>query len=131
MIVLDTHALVWWVAGNDQLSSAAAKAIENARAHGSILISAISAWEIAMLVQADRLELVADVDRWLLTVAEIPTVRFIPVDNEIATHSVFLPGQLHRDPADRIIIATARRESTALVTGDGKIQRYPHVRTIW
>lgn len=133
MIVLDTHALLWWVNGDGRLSARAAEAIasERQQAAGRILISTISAWEIAMLVRAGRLDLTTDVDRWLETVDEVPQVEFVPLGNELALHSVFLPGEFRRDPADRIIVATARREPAPLVTADAKIQGYPHVATIW
>jgi PIN domain nuclease of toxin-antitoxin system len=68
---------------------------------------------------------------WLATVKTIPTVRFLSVDIEIAVKSVELPGSFHKDPADRIIVATARNHALALVTADERIRAYPHVRTIW
>ena len=73
----------------------------------------------------------ADVAVWLATVAAIDGVVFVPVDNAIAIDAVNLPGELHRDPADRIIAATARSLDAAVVTGDAKLRAYPHIRTIW
>ena len=131
MIVLDTHALVWWVSGDAALSKKAVKAIEREQADGAIIISAISAWEIAMLVAYGRLVLSMDVSSWLATVADIEAVRFVPVDVEIAAKSVELPGEFHKDPADRMIVATARKLAVPLVTKDDKILSYPHVKTIW
>ena len=131
MIVLDTHTLVWWVTGDAELSKKAMKAIEREQAGGAIIISAISAWEIAMLVAHGRLVLAMDVNSWLATVAEIEGVRFLPVDVEIAAKSVELPGVFHKDPADRMIVATARKLAVPLVTKDDKITNYPHVKTIW
>ena len=133
MIVLDTHALVWWVNGGGELSTDAAAAInrEQAPEDGIILVSSISAWEIAMLVGRDRLTLTMNVDDWLETVAEIPGVRFVPVDNEIGVESTRLPGEFHKDPADRIIVALARHFNIPLVTADDKIRRYRHAHTIW
>lgn len=61
----------------------------------------------------------------------IEGVRFVPIDNEVAIQSVRLPGEFHPDPADRMIVALARRLSTVLITGDAKIQAYKHVKTIW
>ena len=58
-------------------------------------------------------------------------MRFLPVDVEIATKSVELPGEFHKDPADRIIVATARKLAAPLITKDDKIRAYPHVKTIW
>ncbi|WP_175691868.1 type II toxin-antitoxin system VapC family toxin, partial [Burkholderia anthina] len=91
MIVLDTHALVWWVAGDPSLSKKARSAIDRARAEGTLAASAISAWEIAMLVRNDRLALTMDVDAWLATVAQIDGMRFVPVDADIAAKSADLP----------------------------------------
>ena len=110
MIVIDTHVLVWWVSESGTLSTAAKRALKNATKSGSeVLISSISAWEIAMLVEKGRLVLSMDVERWLDEVAQIDGVRFVPVDNEIGIKSAVLPGTFHKDPADRMIVATARK----------------------
>ncbi|AYD66076.1 type II toxin-antitoxin system VapC family toxin [Achromobacter sp. B7] len=131
MIVLDTHALLWWVSGDSQLSRAAREAIDAEGQDGEILISAITAWEVAMLVKAGRLALTMDAADWLDTVVQVPAVRFVPVDVRISVQSVELPGEFHKDPADRLIVATARHLSAPLVTADSKIRDYPHVQTIW
>jgi PIN domain nuclease of toxin-antitoxin system len=131
VIVLDTHALVWWVSGDDTLSRKARQAIEQELAGGEIVVSAISAWEIAMLVEREKLVLSMEVERWLSTVAQIEAVRIVPVDVEISIKSVNLPGEFHKDPADRMIVATARKFAIPLVTKDEKIRAYPHVKTIW
>ena len=131
MIVLDTHALVWWVTGDPTLSKRAKTAIERELVGGEILVSSISAWEIAMLVEREKLVLSMDVGSWLAAVANIGAVRFVAVDPEIAVKSVELPGDFHKDPADRMIVATARKFSVSLVTKDEKIRAYAHVRTIW
>ena len=131
MIVLDTHALVWWVTGDAELSANARAAIKKELNGGEIIVSSISAWEIAMLVAREKLVLTVDVDAWLAAVAEIEVVRFVPVNNEIAVRSVSLPGEFHKDPADRMIVATARVLAVPLVTKDEKMRAYPHVKTIW
>lgn len=133
MIVLDTHVLVWWVNGDSGLSEIAKSAIEKETQDddGLILISSISAWEIAMLVHKGRLTLATNVDDWLTTVQEIEGVRFVPVDNEVAIQSTRLPGDFHPDPADRMIVALARHMSAPLVTADEKIRAYRHLKTIW
>lgn len=131
MIVLDTHTLVWWVSGDPLLSERARTAIEREQPDGDIIVSSISAWEIAMLVERGKLVLTMDVDSWLSTVAQIDAVHFHPVDVEIATKSVDLPGDFHKDPADRMIVATARKLAVPLVTKDDKIRAYAHVKTIW
>jgi PIN domain nuclease of toxin-antitoxin system len=132
LILLDTHCLFWWV-NDDQgkLSADASAAIAAERPGGEILISSITAWEVAMLVARGRLGLSMDTAAWLATVQEIEEVKFIPVDNEIAVQAVTLPAEFHKDPADRLIVATARKFGVPLVTADEKIRGYPHVRTIW
>ena len=131
VIVLDTHALVWWVTGDAELSKKAKAVIEREQDSGEIIVSAISAWEITMLVEKGRLILSMDVSSWLATVAEIERVKFLPVDMVIANKSVALPGEFHKDPADRMIVATSRKLAVPIVTKDEKIRSYPHVKTIW
>ena len=131
MIVLDTHTMVWWVSGDPLLSKRARTAIEREQPDGDIIVSSISAWEIAMLVERGKLVLSMDVGSWLSTVAQIDAVRFLPVEVEVATKSVDLPGDFHKDPADRMIVATARKLAVPLVTKDDKIRAYAHVKTIW
>lgn len=132
MIVLDTHTLVWWASGiKAQVSVAAMEAIEAEMPGGDIFVSSISAWELAMLVDRGRIDLSMDIERWLSVVGQIEAVRFVPMDNEIALKSVALPGEFHKDPADRIIVATARKFAAPLVTADDRIRAYPHVKTIW
>jgi len=132
LIVLDTHALIWWVNDDRQLSPRARKAIEKEfRGDAQLLVSAISAWEIAMLVARGRLALTMDIDDWLATVASIDGVAFVPVDTDLAVQSVRLPGVFHQDPADRMIVALARHYAAPLVTADEKIRGYRHVKTVW
>lgn len=132
MIVLDTHALLWWASGErEALSAAAARAIDAELAGGQIMVSSISAWELAMLVDRGRVALSMDIEEWLSVVSQVEAVSFVPVDNEIGVKSVALPGAFHKDPADRIIVATARKLAAPLVTADEEIRRYPHVRTLW
>ncbi|WP_323118029.1 type II toxin-antitoxin system VapC family toxin [Burkholderia alba] len=113
------------------LSRKARGAIERACGEDELVISSISAWEIAMRVRSERLVLTMETDTWLATVAKIDGVRFAPVDAEIAARSATLPGEFHKDPADRMIVATARRFAAPLVTRDEKIRAYPHVKTVW
>jgi PIN domain nuclease of toxin-antitoxin system len=130
VLILDTHVLLWWVNGDaGQLSAPARAAIEAERAAGEIGICAITAWEIAMLVKHGRLVLAMDVEAWLNLVASL--VSLLPVDRKIAVKSVDLPGDFHKDPADRMIVATARHFGAALVTADEKIRDYPHLKTVW
>jgi len=132
MIMLDTHVLLWWLSGSDLLSVSAAKAIRKTLAQDSeVIVSAISTWEVSMLIDKGRLVLSMDVESWFDEAAQIDGVRFVPVDNEISIKSTLLPGNFHKDPADRIIVATARKLAVPLVTADEKIRNYEHVKTIW
>ena len=131
MIVLDTHVWVWWVSNPDQLSSGARIAIDQSMADSKVFISSISGWEIAMLVARGRLELTMPVRDWIAISEGLSFLHFVPVTNNIAIKSVQLPGELHGDPADRLIVATALSMGSALVTKDEKILNYPHVKTIW
>lgn len=131
MIVLDTHALLWWVNDPSTLSKPAKKAIDASVKSKSIHVSCISSWEIALLVARDRLRLALDVRDWLCRCEALPFLTFVPVSNAIAVESVRLPDFPHADPADRIIAATALSLGAALVTKDDKLHRYPHIKTIW
>jgi PIN domain nuclease of toxin-antitoxin system len=84
-----------------------------------------------MLISKGRLILSMDIESWLDEVAQIDGVRFVPVDTEIGIKSTALPGEFHKDPADRMIVATARKLAIPLVTADEKIIEYEFVRTIW
>lgn len=131
MIVLDTHAWIWWLANPDEISRAAREAIDRAKEKEEVLISSISSWEIALLVRKGRLELTMPVEDWVERSEALPFIQFVPLDNRIALRSNHLPGEIHDDPADRIIIATAQTLGVPLVSKDTRIRDYPHVETIW
>lgn len=131
MIVLDTHVWVLFVSNPELLSERAKRSLDAAIEERGILISSISAWEVALLVAKKRLKLTLDVIDWIAKSEVLPFIKFIPVDNAVAIKSVSLPQPLHNDPADRIIIATAISMGSPLVTKDEKILKYPHVQTIW
>jgi len=131
MIVLDTHAWIWFASNPEILSRKAKKAVDLAVKKKSVLVSSISVWEVALLVKKKRLELSMDVADWIAKSENLPFIQFIPVSNSIAVKSVNLPPPLHPDPADRIIIATALSIGAPLVTKDKKIAAYSHVKTIW
>lgn len=132
MLLLDTHALLWWASGaHECLSAKALESIDSQVQDASILVSAISTWEIAVLQQKGRIALALDVSAWLQTLRLVPRIKIIDVDSEIAVASAQLPGDFHTDPADRMIVATARRLGIPLITADEKIRAYPHVMTVW
>jgi len=129
--LLDTHVWVWWVSDPGRLSAPARLAIEKARSGDGVLVSSISVWEVAMLVVRGRLVLTIPVEEWVTRCEAVPGLRFVPVDPAIALRSVNLPGLLHPDPADRIIVATALEKKARLITKDARLQAYPYVHTVW
>jgi len=131
MIVLDTHTWIWFISKPEVLSKRAKKAVSAAVKEKSVLISSISAWEVALLVIKKRLTLSLDVTDWIAKSEGLPFIQFIEISNAIAIKSVNLPQPLHPDPADRIIIATALSVGVPLVTKDKKLLNYPYVKTIW
>jgi PIN domain nuclease of toxin-antitoxin system len=131
VIVLDTHVWVWFTSNPELLSKAAKKAINVSMEQKAIFISSISAWEVALLAAKKRLKLTIDVTDWITKSERLPFLQFVPVDNSVAVKSVNLPQPLHKDPADRIIIATAITIGAPVVTKDKKLLDYPHVKTIW
>lgn len=92
-------------------------------------VSAISCWEVVKLVEYSRLTLPCPVDEWLDTALAYPGVRFLELTPRICVESTQLPGEFHRDPADQIIVATARVHNCSIVTIDSKIRAYSHVVT--
>ena len=129
MIVLDTHVWVWWLHGDERITRTQAEIIQ-ANEEDVIGVSAISCSEIAKLVDNGRLELPVSLEKWFEQVVNYPGVRIIELTPEISMESTRLPGEFHRDPADQIIVATARVHNCPLVTSDERILDYPHVKTI-
>jgi PIN domain nuclease of toxin-antitoxin system len=97
---------------------------------GGLGVSAISCWEIAKLVQLKRIVLPLPTVAWLDEALSYPNVRLLPLTPAIAADATALPGIFHKDPADQIIVATARIHSVSLLTADQKIRAYPHVQTL-
>ena len=124
MPVLDTHVLIWLVNGSARLGARAKRAIERAGRNNEIFVSAITPMEIGMLVAKSRLALSKDVLDWINEALTQPGIALLPLSPEIAIGSTRLPGSPHGDPADRVIIATARQLGVPLVTADRKILAY-------
>ena len=132
MIGLDTHTLIWWLADKRKLSAKARRLIDKESTRpGSLCVSSISIWEISMLVLKQRLAFTRNLEDWISNVEAVDAIRFIPVSNRIALRSTQLPAPMHKDPADRIIIATMRELGTVLVTADERIRGYPLISTWW
>ncbi len=129
MIVLDTHTWVWWVHEDERLTQAQRELI-SANEADLIGVSAISCWEIAKLVEYGRLDLSSPLEEWFNQALNYPGVQLLALTPEIAIESTRLPDEFHREPADQIIVATARVYECPLVTSDDKILNYPHVATV-
>ena len=129
MIVLDTHVWIWWVHGDERLTSTQAEVIA-AHETDAIGVSAISCWEVAKLIEYGRLSLPCSLREWFEQALSYPAVFLCALTPQTVIESTQLPGDFHRDPADQMIVATARVHRCALLTSDAKILRYPHVETI-
>jgi PIN domain nuclease of toxin-antitoxin system len=123
-LLLDTHAAIW-ITEDQPIASGAVEAIDAAyRAGSTVFVSAITAWEIGLLVSRNRLNLVARPERWFQRLLAIPGVRLADLSPDILIASSFLPGQPPRDPADRILLATARDLGATLITRDRLLLKY-------
>ena len=124
-LLLDTHVWLWLLAGDaGRLGTGALAAIAAATAAGGIHVSAISPWEVAMLESKGRIRLHTDCLSWVRAGLAAPGTRLVPLTPEIAVGSAHLPGVFHGDPADRILVATARTHDLTLVTKDERILAY-------
>lgn len=131
MIVLDTHIQIWWAEDNNRLTARQRSAIESERrGSGLIGISPISCIEVARLAAASLIELPTDALTWIRRLMNYPSVHLLPITPEIAVRAYSLPEPFHRDPADRILVATAIELDCPLLTSDQRIVQYPHVDTI-
>ena len=128
MILLDTHIWIWWVNNDLLLKSKYRSFLEYS--HERTAINIISCWEIAKAVETGKLQLKIPVAQWLQIAIESSSVTVIPLDNSIILDSTSLPGNFHKDPADQLIVATARTQGLLLLTADEKILKYPFVKIL-
>jgi PIN domain nuclease of toxin-antitoxin system len=117
-LLLDTHTLLWMVEAHPRLGAKAAKALNRAAREDRIAVSAITPWEVAMLVSKKRIDLQQDPLAWVNAALSLPGTHLVPLEPEIAVGSTRLPFDMHPDPADRILVATARHLGATLVTAD-------------
>jgi PIN domain nuclease of toxin-antitoxin system len=129
VILLDTHVLIWARDDSKRLSRDAASAIRRARHDGGLAISDISLWEIATLFASGKIHGYGTVEASVRVLIEDVSVR--PITPEIAALATQFPDEYSRDPADRVIGATARAEGLTLVTRDENIRRSPLLKTVW
>ena len=130
MIVLNTHVWWWTVSEPAQLSRKARQLITKMPPEQRAIAS-ISIWEFAMMVTRGRIELTISPDEWLDYAINKIGLTILELNSKIALESCNLPGNFHKDPADRIIVATARIHNMTLITKDQKIIDYPYVEAVW
>jgi PIN domain nuclease of toxin-antitoxin system len=128
VIVLDTHAWIWWRADPGRLSEPAVAAIARADRIG---VSSISAWEVGMLVRRGRISVDRDVDRWVRQALAEARITVLAPSAEVALAAALLSDEFPGDPADRLIYAAARQSGASLVTRDAGISRFDPARVVW
>lgn len=129
--LLDTHVWIWWHMRPDNLSRKVFRLIGDDRRYDELLLSAISPWEFSKLLEKGRLGVSCDPERWLEAALAIPKLRLVPLSPLLAYRSTVLPRPFHNDPADQILVATAREENAVILTKDERIHAYKHVRSLW
>ena len=129
MIILDTHIWVWWVHGDHRLSPSAYAALDS-HASSGIVISAISFWEVALLITKQHLRVAYPLEEWIERAATYPGIRIQPLTHTVCVDACTLPGAFHNDPADRFLVATARELRCPLITEDARILDYHYVNAI-
>ena len=131
LLLLDTHCWLWAQLGLvQQLSRAALEAIRNSESEGNLRISVISIWELAMLEKKGRIALPMNIRTWVDQALSKPGISVTPLTPEIMIESVHLPGEVHGDPADRMLAATARVLAATLITQDAQLIRYSKLRHV-
>jgi PIN domain nuclease of toxin-antitoxin system len=128
VILLDTHIWLWWVQRDSRLTPRLEEVLRAHEADG-LGVSVFSCWEVANLVRGGRLALPLPTREWLSTALAYPGVELLPLSLDVVVDANELPGDFHKDPADRLIVATARIHDCMLLTADAKILAYPHVKT--
>lgn len=128
--LLDTHILLWWFERNPRLTDEQREVLERASVEAPLLLSDISLWEIATLFSLGRLKFDMPLEEWLSRATAAPLVEKYRITPDIARQVAQLPDTFHRDPADRIIVSTARTTGATLLTADKKIIESKLVSTL-
>lgn len=123
-LLLDTHVLVWLMQGDTRVSVSIRQAIGKAATEDCVLVSAITPWEIGLLVAKKRMDLGMEVQAWVDRALSLPGMVLVPLLPAIAISSTRLPWDMHPDPADRILVATALHIGATLITADEQLLRY-------
>ena len=130
MILLDTHAWIWAHSSAELLSPKAKKTIKNTPTDQRAIAS-ISIWEFAMMASRGKINVKIAPEQWLDNAVHKTGLQVFDLSPKVALESCNLPGNFHKDPADRIIVATSRIHNLTLVTKDQKIIDYPYVNAVW
>ena len=128
--LLDTHILIWWLNGSKRLSPTQQEVVASASAESPLLVSDISLWEVATLHSLGRIQLTIPIRAWLDKAVAPPLVRRLGISPAIAAELATLPDSFQRDPADRILVATARVFGATLLTQDRRIVDAALVNTL-
>jgi len=128
--LLDTHILLWWFEAGNHLTRKERRALSQAGPDTPLLVSDISLWEIATLTELGRIRLTLPLRSWLEEATALPLVRRCGISPAVAAEVAALPPTFHGDPADRIIVATARLLGATLITHDERILRARVVPTL-
>ncbi len=129
--LLDTHAWLWWVTEDRRLSTRAGSVIATALREQALWVSFISVWEIAKKVEKQQLVLDRPLDEWLDLATMREGLHLAELTRPVLVESCRLPSGFHGDPADQLIVATARHQGAVVVTQDRAIRDYAHVPTVW
>lgn len=129
--VMDTHVWVWWQMHPKKLSPRVRAILNNPDQYEELLLSAISPWEFSKFLEKKRVGISCDPEEWFRVALEMPKLRLVPLTPTLSYRSTTLPRPFHGDPADQIIVATAREENATMLTKDHLIRQYKHVRTLW
>ena len=130
MTLLDTHVWLWWLLGSPRLPAKERTALDRLGSRGRVRLAAVSLWEAQMLHAKGRLTLDRAFDVWIREAAAVGVVEVVPLDVEVVIALADLPMTFHGDPADRLIVATARAHRLSLATHDRAVRRSRLV-TVW
>ena len=129
--LLDTHTWIWWHMNPSKLSIKVKRLVSKTDEYDELLLSAISPWEFSKLLEKKKIGISYNPEDWLKIALNMPKFRLVPLSPSIAYRSTVLPQPFHSDPGDQIIVATAREENATILTKDGRIHNYNHVKSLW
>ena len=123
-LLLDTHVWIWFMLANPELAISGRNVINRAAASGQLRVAAISVWEAALLASRGRVALGRPLAQWITEAVSAPGLSIEPLLPQVAAEASSLPDAFHRDPADQLIVATARVTNATLMTRDRRILDY-------